>query len=356
MNLFVADPGWGWWIVGYFYLGGIAAGAYFMATLIELFGHEADRPLARIGYWLAFPLIVLCGLLLIVDLHRPERFWHMLFKSEVVEEAFAAGWPLSGRSWGIAIHAPLLKYWSPMSVGSWAVSLFALCSFLSFLGVLWPEGRLARLLHRGPVGRALAVIGSLVGFFVAAYTGALLTATNQPLWSDSVWIAPLFLTSAASTGIASMIVLARWRRAAPIEALHRLERADLWALVLELAVFAIFLGSLGTILVPVLHTWHGLLFIGGTFVLGLLLPLAIHLRLGVSALRPELAAALLALAGGFLLRYGLLTTPPELLRTAPAALATFGPEDGRPRGGGAGADPGNRAGEVQPPSKISGSR
>src|SRR5262249_8307341 len=28
MNLFVEDPEWGWWIILYFYLGGIAAGAY----------------------------------------------------------------------------------------------------------------------------------------------------------------------------------------------------------------------------------------------------------------------------------------------------------------------------------------
>ena len=44
MNPFVADPEWGWWITFYFFLGGIAAGAYFLATLIELFGQEVDRP------------------------------------------------------------------------------------------------------------------------------------------------------------------------------------------------------------------------------------------------------------------------------------------------------------------------
>ena len=27
MNLFVVDPEWGWWIILYFYLGGIAAGS-----------------------------------------------------------------------------------------------------------------------------------------------------------------------------------------------------------------------------------------------------------------------------------------------------------------------------------------
>src|SRR5437763_4617004 len=137
MNLFVADPHWGTWIILYFYLGGIAAGAYFTATLIELLGDEEDRELPRIGYQVAFPLVCLCGLILIIDLEQPLRFWHMLFKSEVVKAAFAEGWPGSRAGWGTMSHAFLFKYWSPMSVGSWALSLFGLCSFLSFLGSLW---------------------------------------------------------------------------------------------------------------------------------------------------------------------------------------------------------------------------
>jgi formate-dependent nitrite reductase membrane component NrfD len=46
MNFFVADPEWGVWIIAYFYLGGIAAGSYFIAILIEWFGSEEDRVLA----------------------------------------------------------------------------------------------------------------------------------------------------------------------------------------------------------------------------------------------------------------------------------------------------------------------
>src|SRR5262245_60282223 len=98
MNLVVADPDWGWWIVCYFFLGGIAAGAYFTATLIDLAGGEQDRALARDGYWIAFPLVGVCGVLLILDLNRPERFWHMLLRSEVVKAALAEGWPWSGPS------------------------------------------------------------------------------------------------------------------------------------------------------------------------------------------------------------------------------------------------------------------
>jgi formate-dependent nitrite reductase membrane component NrfD len=354
MNLFVADPQWGWWIILYFYLGGIAAGAYFMSTLIDLLGHEEDRELPRIGYRIAFPLVCLCGLFLTIDLDRPERFWHMLFKSEVVEAAFHEGWPLTGAGWSRMSHAIMFKYWSPMSIGAWALLLFGLCSFLSFVGDLWPGSRLERLFRRGWFGRGLQVVGALIGFFIAAYTGALLSATNQPLWSDSTWVAPLFLTSAASTGIALMILVAEWRGVRPA-ALKRLERSDLWALGLELAVFAALLASLGGDLLAILESWHGRIFVVGVLVLGLLVPLAFHLRLGLSIpARGAIVAALFALFGGFLLRYALLTTPAELLALGPARVARFSPEDGRTVGEGSGADPNNRGGEVQPRSKVFG--
>jgi formate-dependent nitrite reductase membrane component NrfD len=426
MNLFVADPGWHWLIVLYFYLGGIAAGAYFLAALIDLVGDADDCLLARAGYWIAFPLVAVCGLLLTVDLDRPDRFWHMLFQSEVVRKALDEGWPLGG--WGWMLQAPLLKYWSPMSVGAWALLLFGLFSFLSLLASVWPGGRLAQLLGRNWFGVTFKVLGSAVGFFIASYTGALLTATNQPLWSQSEWIAPLFLASSASTGIAAVFLLSRWRGDAPAETLKRLERADLRALGLELVVFAIFLASLGVWLIPVWRTWEGMLLIIGTLVLGLLLPLALQLGLGGSAPWRDSAAAVLALVGGFILRYAIVMTPPDLLargpRTSPetltlslwetaagkvllavvlalavaaplvvhwrlrpgthetvlagvAAVLTvagvlfyslgspanlsaaqsrawfrFSPEDARPRGGGGGASPFNRAGPAHPRSKI----
>jgi len=190
MNPYVADPGWGWWIIFYFFLGGLAAGAYFLAALIELFGRAEDRPLARIGYRIAFPLVVACGVLLIVDLERPERFWHMLFQSEVVDQALEEGWPLGG--WGTMLGAPMFKWWSPMSIGAWALLIFGFFSFLSFLASLKPNGRLARLLGPNPFGWLYHVLASTAGFFLASYTGVLVAATNQPLWSANEWIGRSF--------------------------------------------------------------------------------------------------------------------------------------------------------------------
>jgi formate-dependent nitrite reductase membrane component NrfD len=307
MNVFVADPEWGWWIVLYFYIGGIAAGAYFLATLVELFGSEEDLPLARIGFRLAFPLICLCGFFLTIDLERPERFWHMLFQSEVVDHALEEG------SWGELFTSPMLKWWSPMSIGAWAITVFGLCSGLSFLGTLWPESRPARWLTRGVPARVFQVIGCCVGFFVASYTGVLLTASNQPVWSVSTWIGPLFLASAASTSIAAVMLLGRWFGDISAATEERLEKADLWALGLELFLFLIFLASLGPALPFALRTPAGLVLVVGTLVLGLLVPLVLHLGLGESATWRMPLAAWSCLVGGLLLRYGVVRTPAEIL-------------------------------------------
>src|SRR5206468_9271236 len=95
------------------------------------------------------------------------------------------------------------------------------------------------------------------------------------------------------------------------------------------------------------------LLVFGVLVLGLLVPLAFHLRLGLSLpARGAIVASLFALFGGFLLRYALLETPPELLARGPAGVARSSPEVGRPPGEGTGADPNNRGDEVRPQSKV----
>jgi formate-dependent nitrite reductase membrane component NrfD len=360
VNLFVADPAWGCWIVLYFFLGGLAAGAYFVAALIELIGNEADRGLARIGYRIAFPLIVICGILLTVDLERPGRFWHMLLQSQVVDQAQAEGFPWTGAGWLLMVQSLMLKPWSPMSIGAWALFLFGGFSFLSFLSSLWPNGWLDRFLHRRWLGHTLQLAGAGVGFFVASYTGALLTASNQPLWSQTEWVAPLFLASAASTGIAALLLLGRKTVPAAVE--ERLERADFCSLVLELGVFVVFLVSLGGSLLAVWQVWQGWVLLLGVPLLGLVLPLALHMgRRGVGGWRMP-AAVISALLGGFLLRYAIVMTPPALLahgtptspaeRGTPAAWIRISPEDGRPRDGGAGASALNRVGVRLEHSKI----
>jgi len=100
-TFFSAPPEWGWFIVLYFFFGGLAGGCYFLAALIDLVGRPEDRPLARLGYYIAFPCVILSALLLTFDLTRPLRFWHMLIESNTFR--------------------PMFKYWSPMG---WRLGAF----------------------------------------------------------------------------------------------------------------------------------------------------------------------------------------------------------------------------------------
>jgi protein NrfD len=271
-------PEWTWLVVLYFFFGGIAGGAYFISALIDLFGNDGDRPLARLGYYIAFPAVLLCGPLLIVDLKRPERFWHMLVQSER--------------------GLPMFKLWSPMSVGSWALTLFGAFALLSFLGSLWaPFG----FVRRDPLRKLVALIGGALGFFLASYTGVLLAVTNRPIWADTNLLGLLFLLSGASTAAALMLLVAHRRRAIAPESIHRLSTFDNWAMVLELAALLALVASLGAVARVWLNAW-GLALAVGVVLIGMLLPLLLHWRPRLLGPASMPAAALLALIGGFILR------------------------------------------------------
>jgi len=191
-TFFTASPHWRWLIVAYFFLGGLAGGSYFLATLLDLFGKGRDRRLVHLGYLIAFPLVCVCGLVLTVDLGRPERFWHMLVQSETLR--------------------PILKMYSPMSTGAWALLLFGGCAFLSFVAVLAERGWLGWPLLRqlSPpafIGRLVAVIGALLGFYVAGYTGVLLERFDASVLAlEAVAIAALI----ASLGRVATVWLSGW--------------------------------------------------------------------------------------------------------------------------------------------------
>ena len=284
-TFFSAPPDWGWLIVLYFFVGGLAGGSYFLAVLIDFFGRPEDRPLARLGYYISFPCIILSGILLTLDLTRPERFWYMLFESHTFR--------------------PMLKPWSPMSIGSWALLIFGIFSLLSFLSALHEAGRLrwpAARSFRSPsaLGWILSVIGGLLGFFVAGYTGVLLAVTNRPIWSDTPLLGMLFVVSAASISAALMILLAersRWTMPG-LRALHRL---DTWVIALEFIVLIAVMISLGPVFRAWLNAWGVLLFVG-VILIGMLIPLALSWRKQWLGGLNAAAAAVMILIGGFILR------------------------------------------------------
>ena len=257
---FSAAPHWGWLIALYFFIGGLAGGSYFLAALIDLFGRREDRPLAHVGYYIAFPCIALGGALLTLDLARPLRFWHMMIESNT--------------------YRPMFKIWSPMSVGAGALLIFGFFSFVSFLAALSEDGRigwpdLRALRPPGVFGTVVATVGGTAGFYVAGYTGVLLAVTNRPIWSDTQLLGMLFIVSAASTS-AALIMLIAHRAGLKTPALADLHRMDDWMLVLELLVLIGVVISLGSVVRAWLNVWGVLLLIA--MALGVIGPLVLSRR------------------------------------------------------------------------------
>src|SRR5216117_3631082 len=249
-TFFSGAPHWTWFIIPYFFVGGLAGGAYFLAAVLDWFGRPEDRPVVRTGYDIAAVGAILSGLLLTIDLGRPLRFWHMLFQSE-------------------NFPSLMFKSWSPISFGAWAILLFGGCAALSW----WEERR-----DRAPslVAKLVAGLGGLFGFFVAGYTGVLLSVTNRPIWADSPWLGALFLASGASTGAAALMFFGR-RRGVSESSIRWLASFDAQTLIVELVILIIFIASLWPIRQVWISFW-GFLLLAGVVGAGILWPLRLHLR------------------------------------------------------------------------------
>jgi protein NrfD len=310
-------PRWGWYVILYFFLGGLAGGLLAIAAGLDGAGDDRDQEAVRLAHRLAFPLVILCGALLTVDLGQPLRFWHMLFKSH-------------------RFPAPILKPWSPISLGSWILLVSGAVAFVEFLGTLadaaggnlgdellrrwsWLE-RLRRdvlvpareRVRSWPrvVHRAWTVLAALTGLALAGYTGVLVTSTSQVAWHNARLMGALFLLSGASTAYALlMLLLVRRGRSATDSTLGKLGIADQWAVAFELLVLTLMLVSLGNLGRPFWSGGFGVVFWLGVVGIGLLVPLARHwIALG-SGERTVTRAAACVLIGGLLLRFVIVMSP-----------------------------------------------
>jgi formate-dependent nitrite reductase membrane component NrfD len=267
---FVAPPQWEWYIVWYFFLGGLAGGAYLLGTLLRLFGDGRDAGVSRLAFLVALPALAICPILLTLDLGRPLRFWHMLVDS---------------RTFGLNF-----KYWSPMSVGVWVLLIFGAFALVSFLEAFLGEERFPYL--RGALGRLFTIVGAFFGVFLAGYTGVLLSVSNQPVWSDSWALGGLFLASGLSVAAAALVLLAPLSASGPsTEA--KLSRADRFFIGLELVLLAVFFVTLGAMGARFLEPrWLGL---WALVLVGTLVPLV--LPRSVTRGRAWLAPCLVVVGG-----------------------------------------------------------
>ena len=286
-NPVLKSPVWRWEIIWYFFFGGLAAGSYIIASIASLFGSREDRVVARTGYYLSLLALLPCPPLLIKDLGRPERFLNML---------------------------RVFKVKSPMSMGTWALLTFSLFSGVTAVIQAARDGLLgrwwgARLLAALPQ-KLIALPGIGAGAFLGGYTGVLLAATSVPLWSRSKLLGAVFISSAMSTGSALISLVLRLT-GAPGQALHKLERLEWTALLVEMTGLLAFLRGSGRTARPLVGNApaeHGSTFWRFVFGGGLALPWLLQ-TFSLLSRRPRervsgrgLFISLLVLMGGYFLR------------------------------------------------------
>jgi formate-dependent nitrite reductase membrane component NrfD len=178
----VKEPVWSPAVAVYFWLGGIAG----MSAVLSFASRLAGRSrLARASLLAGFGALLGCPPLLIADLGRPERFYNML---------------------------RVFKPTSPMSMGSWVLSMFGgaigLAAASEVTGWLRPIGRL------GELGAAI------FGLPLFTYTAVLVADTSVPVWHEARLQLPfVFAGSASASAGAAAAILTPSSESGPARAL-----------------------------------------------------------------------------------------------------------------------------------------
>jgi len=156
----IKEPIWTWEIPTYFFTGGLAGAS---AGLAYLSGVRGNDVLARRAWAGAFAGVAVSPLFLISDLGRPARFMNML---------------------------RMFKVTSPMSVGSWILSVSGATTTLAaanaWTGWFPRSARVAR------------PVAALFGLPLSTYTAALIANTAVPVWHQSRRLLPFVYGSGAA--------------------------------------------------------------------------------------------------------------------------------------------------------------
>jgi len=169
-------PGWHGIIAWDALLNGMATGLFLAAAVSELAAPAVFMRVAKVAYPVALVLLLVDLGLLVLDLGDPLRFHHML---------------------------RVFKPSSPMSLGTWCLTIFSLpltaAAGLSLLAEVGWDFEWARI--------TAVVVGLLPGFGSAAYKGVLLSTNAQPGWKDARWLGGYLTNSAVLIGCSELLVL-----------------------------------------------------------------------------------------------------------------------------------------------------
>jgi Polysulphide reductase, NrfD len=255
-------------------LNNLTTGLFLVAATGDLAAPSVFTLVSKAAYPIALLLLFADLLCLVLDLGDPLRFHHML---------------------------RVFKPSSPMSFGTWCLTIYSLPLTVAAALSLLPEGGMTQEWAR----RTAVVLGLLPALGSAVYKGVLLSTNAQPGWRDARWLGGYLANSALVLGCAGMLALSVLMGQERAVATLRI------ALGVLLVLNVIPLGLLLANLRPVLarnysreQLWRvGMLTIGG----GTLIPLCLVFARGSPPLM--LGAVVLLLLGSLVIRFQIVRIP-----------------------------------------------
>ncbi len=289
---------WEWIIAIDLWATGIAGGAYIAAFSADRFSGGKHKELFKKAVTLGVPLVILGVLLLIIDLGEPFRAWHLYFGFQATSwEVASSHGVMSMRAWPPALNFSAI---SPMSIGSWTLVGWVLIGIIMM--AIWSSKKAkAQESSRDIVPKFLKWLGFLLSILIITYTGVILSVSNRPLWSSSIFLPVLFAISAVTTGIAALLLFLKLKKQ---KIIYELVRALYIFIILEIVALILFLVS-----TPTAVLLANPLFWIGAVIIGLFIPLWLAPKVAkekVERLVPALTICVLL--GGFILRAAMIAS------------------------------------------------
>jgi Ni/Fe-hydrogenase subunit HybB-like protein len=173
---------WGLYIANFTFGVGLAAGAVMMVIPAYLYHDHEMHDVTLIGELLAVAAIFMCLLFIVVDMGRPDRFWH------IMPGLGRFNWPVSMLSWDVVV------------LNGYLFINLHICGYLIYM----------RFLGRKPDKRWYLPFVFLSIFWaisIHSVTAFLYSGLGgRPFWNSAL-LAPRFIASAFITGPAFVIVL-----------------------------------------------------------------------------------------------------------------------------------------------------
>jgi len=279
---------WHWQIPIYLFLGGLAAGLLFFASLYTILGKEKE--MATTTKWATFlvPGALVVGLvMLFLDLKHQLFFWQLYTTVRLQS-------PMSWGAWILMLITPLSMLWVASYIKEVIPNWNWKFKFMDIVEVWVIKNR-----------KGIAWVNIVLAVVLGIYTGILLSAFNaRPLWNTSI-LGPLFLVSGMSTGVATIMWMSKNHYERKI-----MGRIDLLLIAVEL--FFITHMIMGFLAGPSVQVAAAELFLGGQFtvsfwvfviILGLVFPAVLEI-LELSGYRiPVAIPASLVIFGGLVFRF-----------------------------------------------------